>query len=222
MESVLRTLTGLPPILIYLVIGTGAAIENIVPPIPADTFVVAGAFLAAAGRASPWLVFLFTWVPNVGTALVVYALARRYGRGFFNTPAGHWLLRPHQLEEVGRFYDRWGTGAIFVSRFLPMLRSIVPVFAGVTHVPFWRVAPSLALASGLWYGALVYAGAAAGRNLDVIVRFLDRAGTSLLAVAAVFIAALLLWWLRSRRSSAGAPEPHGDETRPRRDEPGSG
>lgn len=199
MESVLRTLADLPPILIYLVIGTGAAVENVVPPIPADTFVVAGAFLAAAGRASPWMVFLVTWVPNVATALGVYALARRYGRGFFETPAGHWLLKPHQLEEVGRFYDRWGTAAIFGSRFLPMLRSIVPVFAGVTHVPVWRVAPPVALASGLWYGVLVYAGAAAGRNLDAIVRFIDRAGAGLLAIAAALIGAVLFWWIRTRR-----------------------
>lgn len=201
MDSVLRTLAGLPPILIYLVIGTGAAVENVVPPIPADTFVVAGAFLAAAGRASPWMVFLVTWVLNVGTALGVYALARRYGRAFFDTAAGHWLLRPHQLEQVGRFYDRWGTAAIFGSRFLPMLRSIVPVFAGVTHVPFWHVAPPVALASGLWYGALVYAGAAAGRNLDAIVRLIDRAGTSLIIVAAVLIGAVLFWWRRTRRKA---------------------
>lgn len=199
MDSVLRTLADLPPILLYLVIGAGAAVENVVPLIPADTFVLAGAFLAAAGRASPWMVFLVTWVPNVATALGVYALARRYGRAFFDTPAGHWLLRPHQLEEMGRFYDRWGTAAIFVSRFLPMLRSIVPVFAGVTRVSVWRVAPPVALASGLWYGALVYAGAAAGRNIDAIVRFIDRAGVSLLAVAAVLIATVLFWWLRTRR-----------------------
>lgn len=201
MESVLRMLADLPPVLIYLVIGAGAAVENIVPPIPADTFVVAGAFLAAAGRASPWMVFLVTWVPNIATALGVYALARRYGRDFFDTPAGHWLLRPHQLEEVGRFYDRWGTAAIFGSRFLPMLRSIVPVFAGVAHVPFWRVAPPVALASGLWYGALVYAGAAAGRNLDAIVGFLDQAGTGLLVVAAALVGALLFWWLRTRQKA---------------------
>ena len=36
----------LPPALIYIAIGVGAAVENIVPPVPADTFVLLGAFLA--------------------------------------------------------------------------------------------------------------------------------------------------------------------------------
>jgi membrane protein DedA with SNARE-associated domain len=199
MESLLRFLAGLPPILIYLVIGAGAAVENIIPPIPADTFVLLGAFLAAAGRANVWLVFVFTWVPNVASALLTYAVARKYGRAFFSRPIGHWLLHPRQLEQIGKFYDRWGVFAIFGSRFLPAFRAMVPVFAGVTRVSFWKVFPPLALASGLWYGALIFAGATAGRNFDTIVRVFDRASTALLAVAGILIAGFLWWWVRSRR-----------------------
>ncbi|NIR61361.1 MAG: hypothetical protein GWO02_18625, partial [Gammaproteobacteria bacterium] len=76
-------------------IGAGAAVENIIPPIPADTFVLFGAFLAAAGRADPLLVFLVTWLSNVTAAMGVYTLAYRYGRAFFRTAVGHWLLHPH-------------------------------------------------------------------------------------------------------------------------------
>ncbi len=188
----------LPPIFIYVFIGVGAAVENIIPPIPADTFVLLGAFLAAAGRASVWLVFLCTWVPNVASALMVYALAHRYGQGFFQRPAGHWLLHPKQLEQINRFYQRWGTAAIFLSRFLPAFRAMVPVFAGVTHVSIWKVAPPLALASALWYGALVYLGSLAGRNFDAILELFGRASSVLLVTAAALVAAFLIWWWRSR------------------------
>jgi membrane protein DedA with SNARE-associated domain len=199
MGSLLRTLAGLPPILIYLVIGAGAAVENVVPPVPADTFVLLGAFLAAAGRANVWLVFVFTWVPNVGSALAVYGLAHRFGEGVFQTRIGRFLLHPKQLEQISGFYGRWGILAIFVSRFLPAFRAMVPVFAGVTKVAFWRVFPPLAVASALWYGTLIYAGAAAGRNLDAILALFDRASTVLLVIAGVLIAAFLVWWWHSRR-----------------------
>lgn len=183
-------------------IGAGAAIENVIPPVPADTFVLLGAFLAATGRASPVMVFVCTWVANVGSALAVYALARRYGRAIFQTPVGHWLLRPHQLEQIGKFYDRWGTAAIFASRFLPAFRAMVPVFAGVTRVRLWTVLPPLAIASGLWYGTLVYLGSLAGRNLDAILSLFDRASTVLLLVAVVLVAAFLYWWWHSRKKEA--------------------
>src|SRR5690606_3314723 len=112
---------------------------------------------------------------------------------------GRWLLHPRQLQQIGVFYERWGVLAIFGSRFLPAFRALVPVFAGVTKVRFWKVFPPVAIASGLWYGALIFLGATAGRNFDAIVQAFENASTVLLIVAGVLIAAFLWWWIRSRR-----------------------
>ena len=173
-----------------------------IPPVPADTFVLFGAFLAAAGRANPWAVFFVTWFANVGSALAVYGFARRHGTRFFRSRVGHWLLHPRQLEQIGRFYARWGVPAIFFSRFLPGLRAMVPVFGGVAHVPLSRLAPPLAVASGLWYGFLVYAGAAAGRNWEQILEASERYGRVGLWVAIPLLALIAWWWWRSRRAPA--------------------
>lgn len=205
-QQILHALTTLPPVLIYLVLGLGAAIENIAPPIPADTFVLAGALLAARGAANPWLVFSATWVLNVSSALAVFLVARRYGRAFFKMPVARWLLREHQLEQIGGFYDRWGVPAIFLSRFLPAWRAMVPVFAGVSGMNGWKVVPPMAIASGVWYGLLVYLGAFMGRNLQTIVDIFNSISNILLWVALVFIAALSVWWWRSRRDQGGAEE----------------
>jgi membrane-associated protein len=197
-HSILDYLAELPPLVTYLVLAGGAALENIIPPVPADTFVLAGAFLAASGRASPWIVFFATWLANVGSALAVYALARKWGTAFFDRPAGRWLLRPRQMERISRFYERWGPQAIAISRFLPAFRAVVPVFAGISRVSFPRVALPVAIASAGWYGMLVVLGTTAGRNIDRILAAFDRAGLALVIVAGV-IAVLLgyLWW-RSR------------------------
>jgi membrane protein DedA with SNARE-associated domain len=161
--------------------------------------VLLGAFVSAEGKASPWAVFAVTWLCNVGAAIGVYYIARRYGERFFNTRVGKFLLNEKQMQQIGRFYDKWGMVAIFFSRFLPAFRAMVPVFAGVTRKPAIKVIPPLALASALWYGALVYVGARAGRSFDEIVAFFDRASNYLLIAAAVLGAAFLFWWFRSRR-----------------------
>jgi membrane protein DedA with SNARE-associated domain len=197
-QSVLGYLADLPPIVTYLVLAGGAALENVVPPVPADTFVLAGAFLAATGRADPWLVFFATWLANVSSALGVYALARKWGTAFFDRPAGRWLLRPRQLERIARFYERWGPQAIAVSRCLPAFRAVVPVFAGISRVTFPRVALPVALASAGWYGALVLIGTTAGRNIDRILGAVDRAGVVLVSVAAAIGAFLVYLWWKSR------------------------
>jgi membrane protein DedA with SNARE-associated domain len=199
MDRFLELLGGLPPALIYVVLGGGAAIENVFPPIPADTFVLVGAFLAERGNANVWAVFLVTWLSNVASALAVYALARRYGNDFFSTATGRRLLRPRQMDRISRFYRHWGTPAILVSRFLPAFRSIVPVFAGIVRLQPLRVAVPLAAASGLWYGALVVAGRFAERNFGAIVRVFNNTSAVLLALALVLLAAVGIWWWRTRR-----------------------
>lgn len=195
----LDALLALPPALVYAALGLGAAIENIIPPIPADTFVLFGAFLSASGRADPLAVFLVTWVANVASGLLVYRLAWRYGRAFFGTAVGHWLLHPRQLEQVAAFYRRWGTPAIFFSRFLPAFRAMVPVFAGFSHMPLARVAVPLASASALWYALLVYVGLSAGRNWRALLERARDANDILVWIALALAAIVLLWWWRTRR-----------------------
>jgi membrane protein DedA with SNARE-associated domain len=161
--------------------------------------VLLGAFLAAGGRADAWTVFFVTWLANTGTALLVYWTGYRYGRPFFQAGLGRFLLNPAQLRRLGLFYQRWGLPAIFFARFLPGLRAMVPVFAGVTHQRFAVVAFPVLVASGIWYGGLVWLGATAGRNLSAVGEWLAEANRTLLAVAVVIIAAVVWWWIRTRK-----------------------
>jgi len=151
------------------------------------------------GRGDPVLVFFCTWVPNVGTALLVYGLAWRYGRAFFGTPVGRWLLHPRQLERLERFYHERGTAAIFASRFLPAVRALVPVFAGIARLPPRRLIPPLAGASALWYGALIAAGSLAGQNWEAILAGFERINRVLLGIGLALLALVLYWWWRTRR-----------------------
>ncbi|NIR45288.1 MAG: hypothetical protein GWN99_18075, partial [Gemmatimonadetes bacterium] len=56
-------------------------------------------------------------------------------------------------------------------------RALVPVFAGISHLSFWRTALPVALASAIWYGVLVIAGGVLGKNWRVILETLDNVNT---------------------------------------------
>jgi membrane protein DedA with SNARE-associated domain len=189
----------LPDALVYLVLFGGAAIENVLPMIPADTFVALGGFLAGAGDLDARLVAGGTWVFNVAGALVVYRIAHSHGPTFFQRGLGRHIIRPHQMERMARFYEQWGTLAIFGSRFLPGVRAVVPVFAGVTHQPWIRVAVPLAAASAIWYGGLVWLGSMAGQNLDSLARQLEGMSRFLAGCAAIVFFLGAWWWMRTRR-----------------------
>ena len=203
MEGILTFLSDLPPPLVYVVLGMGAALENIVPVIPADTVIVTGGFVAGLGAVRALPVFLFVWGFNVAGAMAVYAAGRRYGPRFFREGPGRHLLAAGQMSRLETFYTRWGVAAIFAGRFLPGFRALVPVFAGVAGLGPSRVLPPLAVASAIWYGALVRVGYLAGDNLEAVVETLERLNRGLL-VASVVLAALILglWW-RARREGTG-------------------
>lgn len=191
-------LTGVPDPVFLVLLGLAAGVENVVPPIPADVVVVVGSVLAVRAGTHLGLLFLAVWLGNVGGALLVYALGRRYGIGFFRGRLGEFLLRPAQLAAIGRLYQRFGFPIVFLSRFLPMFRAVVPVFAGVTRVGFLRTAIPVATASAIWYGGLVYAGATAGREWETILDSLQSSSRWLWIAAVLVLAPALWWWWRSR------------------------
>ncbi len=213
----------LPPVLLYLLLGVGAALENIVPAVPADTFVLLGAFLSALRDSiSVAWVFAATWVCNVATAMVTYRLGYRHGASFFEEGWGRRVLHPGQMERMRGFYERWGTPAIFLTRFLPGLRAVVPVFAGVSHQPFLRVLLPLATASGIWYGALVWGGVTAGRNLERVRALLGEVNVVLLAAAGAVVLALGFWWWRTRHPRESDDEGSGGDGGDRSGSSGAG
>ena len=194
-DQLIAWMERLPEALVYLVIGVMAGLENIFPPVPADVVALAGGFLAGRGVTDPVISFLVVWIANVGTALLTYWVGRRYGASFFSGRIGKMILQPRQMRRLALLYEAHGGKVIFFSRYLPGFRAVVPVFAGTTGMSFPRAAFPLALASGLWYGLIVYLGATAGRNWEKIRAAVESSGRWLgVAAAILFLVAAWYWW----------------------------
>jgi membrane protein DedA with SNARE-associated domain len=202
-EQLLQRLFELPPAFVYTVIGVLASVENVFPPVPADTAVVLGAFLSNSSAISAWSVFGVTWAANVGSAIGVYIAARTLGRRFFTGRLGSRLLDPKHLTRLEHLYHRHGAWGIFASRFVPGARAVIPLFAGIARLTWVKALVPMVVASGIWYGALTLAAAKLIPRLDDLATFLiglNWIGLGLgLAIAAVVV------WIavarRRRRSS---------------------
>jgi membrane protein DedA with SNARE-associated domain len=198
-QRLIELLGSIPPAGAYAIVAAGAALENVFPPVPSDTFVLLGAVLSDRGGLEPVPVLLVAWTANVAGAMSVYGLARRHGPDFFKRSWGRRLLKPHQFERVSEFYARYGLWAIFLSRFLPVLRVVIPTFAGFAHLGVLRTAIPVATASVLWYAVILYAGIFASENVGWVIDRLGTANAWLLAVAVVVLLSIAWWWLRTRR-----------------------
>jgi membrane protein DedA with SNARE-associated domain len=198
LDDLIRTLLEFPPGPLYTMVAVLAAIENIIPPVPADTAVALGAFLSVGGEISANTVFAVTWGANVTSAIAVYVAARHLGRPFFTGRIGRRLLKPRNLARLERVYDRYGTWGIFLSRFIPGARAVVAPFAGIAGLGAGRTIVPIAVASAIWYGSLTFVAATFVREIDQISRLIRGVNQTGLITGAVAMVALVGWlfWRR--------------------------
>jgi len=198
MTELLDWLGALPAPLLYLAIAVAAFAENVFPPLPADTAIALGAFVAARGGASAVGAWGATMVGNLGGALLMYLLGRRLG--------APWLARklpilggPEAAERVRRQYARHGLWALSVSRFIPAVRAVVPPLAGALGVGLGRAMLAMSLASALWYGLITWFAFTIGANVDALLAAVSQSQRLLGGVAIGIVAiVLVVWWVRRR------------------------
>ena len=183
----------------YGLITALAAVENIFPPVPADIAVALGAFLSGRGVMNAWAVFVLAWAANVASATAVYALARRHGevvtRGFL----GRHIFTPRTVERIAEQYRRHGVYGIFLSRLLPVWRSVVMPFAGIAGVSAPRALIPMALASALYYGALTLVVSRLGTDLEKVLGLLGHLNLALAIVALLLVLVIVSWIVLRRR-----------------------
>jgi membrane protein DedA with SNARE-associated domain len=198
-ELLINRLSEMPLPMLYMVIGAVSALENVFPPFPSDVVVAFGAFLAARGAASAISTFFVCWLGNVLGAALTYYIGGRYGTGAFM----------HRLEKYGgkgaeaklrALYARYGFMALFISRFLPGVRALVPPFAGAMKLPPVRTFLAISAASGIWFVFITWLAFQAGENWEVLYGNIVKSGKIAAYVATALVVLVAgIWYLRHKR-----------------------
>jgi membrane protein DedA with SNARE-associated domain len=197
----LHSLTGwlgdLPLGSLYIAIGVLSAFENFFPPFPSDAVIAFGSFLADRAHGSAITVFLLGWIGNIAGAGITYTLGRRFGSKAFLRRIEKYA-GPDAEARIKRLHKKYGFMGLFVSRFLPGVRAIVPPLAGAMRLPAFKVMLSVASASGVWFGLITFLAFRAGDNWDLVEHYLVRSGkvAGLVAIAIVVLAVGIWLWKR--------------------------
>jgi membrane protein DedA with SNARE-associated domain len=129
-------------------------------------------------------------------SLVGWEIGRRGGRPLVERH-GRWLhLSPAKLDRAERWFERYGTFAVFFGRLTPVVRSFISIPAGVLGSPLPRYTGLTLAGSAIWCFGFAGAGWAVGRSYESIhnaLRWLDY------AAAAGLVAVVVLLIVRLRR-----------------------
>jgi membrane-associated protein len=205
---------GLSGLLAYLVVGLMAAGESAAFVglfLPGETVMVLGGVLAATGHANLMVMILVAVAGAIAGDAVGYGMGRALGPILRTGRLGR-AVGPSRWDRAEDFVTRRGPVAVFLGRWIGILRALVPAVAGVVHMPFRRFLLWNAIGGASWGTAVVLLGYLGGTSYTGLESRVGL-GWTLLVVAVVALVSVGLVWLRRRRAiPAGEPASGGEPT----------
>jgi undecaprenyl-diphosphatase len=176
----------------YLIVGAATFLENSVGAgviVPGETLVIVGGFYARIGEL--WLP-LVSGVAVVGAVLgdnLGYLIGRRYGRGWLERHGRKLFVTRERLELAERYYLEHGGKTVFLGRFIPVVRSVGFIVAGVSKMEWKRFFLYDVLGALIWAVGHSAIGYALGASYERLERYATPAGLGLLVLLFFLIGA---------------------------------
>ena len=184
-------------------------LENVLPPIPSEIVMPLAGFMTAEGKLSFPGVVLAGTLGSVAGALALYGLGYWLGQERicrWTQQYGKWIaLSTEDLDRAEHWFQRNGGKAVFFSRLVPGVRSLISIPAGFAHMPLGRFLLFTTMGTGIWAAVLAWLGKLLGDNYEKVEKYLGPAGSIIGTLLAV---ALVAWiWRRRhcRRKSTPGP-----------------
>jgi membrane protein DedA with SNARE-associated domain len=185
----------------YLIVALATTLENtfIVGSFtPGETIVVVTGVVAARGSLSVWLVWGLAVAGSVLGSNISYWLGYRGGRDVLERWGDKVRISGKRLLLAEEYFAVHGSKTVFVARFAAGVKNFVPMLAGVARMKL-AVFEAYTVAGAIVYSAVMVAlGYFFGRNLDLLLKYLARAGWVGLGIIVLIVVAAV-WGTRRRR-----------------------
>jgi membrane protein DedA with SNARE-associated domain len=181
------------------------AIESACVPLPSEVTMPFAGYLAATGRFDLNLVAIAGAVGCLLGSYVAYFVGASGGRRLLLKYGRYILISPHEVEAADRFFDRWGSQAVFISRLLPVVRTFIALPAGVARMRLVPFTIYTLLGSYIWCFALAWAGMKLGQHWDHLGPYFHRFD-GVIAILLIVGAVAVLYNRIKGIASAPAPE----------------
>ncbi len=149
------------------------ALESMIIPLPSEMVMPFAGFLAAQGSFSIFLVILASAIGSLIGSLISYAMGY-YGGNKLVLYFGRWLLLDQRdLEMTEKWFARRGEVTIFIGRFIPVVRHLISIPAGIGKMDLKKFIIYTVIGAGAWNSILAYMGFWLGRNWEVVRKYTE-------------------------------------------------
>ena len=195
----------------YLGVFLLIAIENIFPPIPSEVILVFGGFMTTYTTLNIPIMILAATLGSLVGAIVLYYIGKIFNKErlkkIISGKIGKVLrLKASDIEKADKWFDTKGNKTVFFCRFIPIVRSLISIPAGMSEMPMQKFLLYTISGSLIWNTVLIIVGSIVGDKWETIVGYLDNFSNIILIILVIiFVVAMYYWFvIRKKKQSKKA------------------
>lgn len=168
-------------------------IENVFPPIPSEIILCFGGFMTTSTKLTIVGVIISATIGSVLGAIILYFIGKILNKErlikIVSGKVGKILrLKEKDIEMADKWFDTKGAKTVFICRFIPIVRSLISIPAGMSEMPFPKFLVLTTLGTAIWNTVLTILGSIMGENWSKIVEIIDKyANITLIILVIVFV-----------------------------------
>ena len=188
----------------YLGVFLLIAIENIFPPIPSEVILVFGGFMTTYTTLNIPIMILAATLGSLVGAIVLYYIGKIFNKErlkkIISGKIGKVLrLKASDIEKADKWFDTKGNKTVFFCRFIPIVRSLISIPAGMSEMPMQKFLIYTILGSLIWNTVLIIVGSIVGDKWETIVGYLDNFSNIILIILVIIFVVAMYYWFVIRK-----------------------
>ncbi|HYI77722.1 MAG TPA: VTT domain-containing protein [Chryseolinea sp.] len=167
--------------------------------LPGDSLLFAAGLLAESPYLDTPVTMLMVLLITAAVAgtCVGYAFGR-WAKSYLEHRTENFFYRKKYIEITEAFYQRHGMMAFVLGRFLPIVRTFVPILAGMTHINFKKFFIFNVLGATVWVVVMVMAGHLLGNAFPNLIEYLEYIVFGMILLTAI---PLIISFFRGKRNN---------------------
>lgn len=178
-------------------------IENVFPPIPSEVILLFGGFMTTYTKLNIFGMIVASTLGSLFGAIILYYIGKIFNKDrlkkLISGKLGKILrLKVSDIDNADSWFDNKGNKAVFFCRFIPLVRSLISIPAGMSEMPMVKFLLYTLFGSLIWNTVLVIVGSVVGENWTKIVGILDTYSHIVVIILSIIFVVVVYFFYRNR------------------------
>lgn len=181
-------------------------IENVFPPIPSEVILLFSGFFSSYTSLSVFYMILASTLGSFLGAIILYYIGKIFNKErlkkIVNGRLGKILfLKENDIDKADEWFDNKGNKSVFFCRFVPIVRSLISIPAGMSEMPMGKFIIYTICGTMIWNTVLICLGYRLGSNWEYVLTILDKYQMVVIVILVIIFGYVIIKFYRKKRKS---------------------